>query len=296
MLESNFSEKIHPLTQVYRVVFIAPGFLLALTPVYIALVTEESFSESFWVNLFFLALGGFSIYYGITTRLVTSHDGLRNYYFYPFYAKLSWADLDKINDFGVPMLLCRRKFLGSTIQLSCFIDDWQTSQLVSEIQKYAPQLNIPNELLTRKTIGIRHRPITLILYYLFAYIFCIPLAHLSNISWISPIRLTWLLAMYGSTGGIFGGMLSLTTYNQWLRLQANNKTIKIEKVTKWFYLLPLSGWLILFFIGLISQVLVFGWNYSIPSNKEGLFNIFSMLVGMFQARFIPFIQQNKKQL
>jgi hypothetical protein len=271
---------------------------LTLIPVYTSFVYEESFSENLWGTLFILGLSGFSFYYGTTNRLVTSPDGLRNYYFYPFYAQLSWSDLDQIqiNDFGIVLLLCGKKFLGSTIQLSCFIDDWQTSELVSEIQKYAPQVNIPDELLSRKTIAIWHRPITLILYYLFTFLICVPLAYLSNMSWISPFRFTWTLATYGSMGGICGGMLSLVTYSYWLRVQANiNFSNKIEKVTKWFYLLPLSGWLILLFIGLISQALVFGWNYSIPSNKEGLFNIFSMLVGMFQARFIPFIQQNKKQ-
>ena len=39
-----------------------------------------------------------------------------------------------------------------TIVLSTFVDDWQQSELLDEIKKYAPHVNIPKEELNQKDI------------------------------------------------------------------------------------------------------------------------------------------------
>jgi hypothetical protein len=109
------------------------------------------------------------------------------------------------------------------LELSYFVDDWQTGELVAEIKKYAPQVKIPEDLLAQPQRKIWQRPGMTLLYDVISLFLTIAIILIAYLPYLQPIRFTLLLAGYGFWGGIFGGMMSLFDYSSWLKYQANKK-------------------------------------------------------------------------
>lgn len=305
MQQPNRIEKVHRMNLPNRLLLFIPSLMLASIPVFISAKGDVTnlFHENWWADLFFFSLAGISLHCGLATRLVTSPIGIRDYFFPPLYFTVSWTNLKYIagNPRGVVYLYFKstgtesvfQRLSGNAILLSTFVDDWENSDLIKEIEKYVPQFTFPQQLITQPKLKIWYHPGIILLYYVICFIPSIFLAALSGVFYSSPIGLLLILASLGFMGGIFGGMFSLLRYPNWIAsLQMKSKFAKkIQRVVLFNYLLPFSGWVIVFLLGLIAQFL--GVRYS-GDPGGGIFHFMAFFIGVVQVYYLPYMRQDRK--
>lgn len=297
MNSTNPTTKIHPLILSSRLLLIVPGVLLILMGIFLFFFVEDPSNDKWRVTSSFVVSGSLAIYASFTTRILTSSEGIKYYYFLHFYSKIPWDEIEKFElaRYGDANLIFKKKFFGNAIQLSYFADDWENCELIREIQKYTPHLKVPQWLLSRPKIKFWHRPGAMLLYYIFCIFLAILPITLSEIPFLAPIKFSIFLMPWGSMMGTFGGMTALQGYTPWMNRQRDNKRIdEIGKVARWHYVFPFSGWVITLFLGIIGQAFFIGWQYP-PDNEAKLFKIIAQIVPYFQFLLLPYERTNKNR-
>jgi hypothetical protein len=215
-----------------------------------------------------------------------------------------WKELNSAsqNNFGIVNIDLKilpgkkdwfRVFSNNQLPLSSFIDDWQTSELISEVKKYAPHLQIPVGLLAQPKFKPWQRPGVILVYYLVSLFFLLALISLVGVSFLKPVHFSILQANVGFETGVFGGMLSLLTYSKWIKSNNSEKFFTlISRTVRWNYMLPFSGWIIGFLISLVAQWIFLGWNYTGEAN--GLNGIVA-LIGFLQVGFLPYMKYARQE-
>lgn len=267
--------------------------MLALSPFYMSLVKGAIFND--WrVYTVLVSSGVIACYYGLTTRLIASANGITSYFLYPFHFRFSWKELDFIylEDSGVVYLYWNadekgwfHRIFGGRLQLSLFVDDWKNSEFILELRTYAPHLKISENILTQPKYAIWHRPGVMLFYYLACLIPAFLLAALTNLPFLNPIRITLVLAIWGFVTGIMVGMLSLINYSAWLNRRKNKFIGKIWEMAKRNYSLPFIGWAIAFIFGLLAQGLFTGWGYISQRDEKLLSGINFLLISFILVVF-----------
>lgn len=172
------------------------------------------------------------------------------------------------------------------IPLSQFIENWDNSKLLNDIQKFATHITIPKEIRSRKKIDLRYRTGFLLLYYVFCFSLILLPAAISDL--ISPNYQASLdLAGLGLFSGIIIGMINLWEYNIWLNLQPSLEDVK--KISKIYYLTPLSGWILALLIGILYQTLA---NVYPLYNIEGLIRLIVLVIGASQFKILTTVYQH----
>lgn len=303
MKEVITSRKVYPLTLPFRLLLIVPGILFTLAPIFISLNLGTVFRH--WqVYVFFVVIGGILIYYGLTTFLITSPDGMESYFLFPFHFNLSWKDLEYIylEDSGIVYLFWNtddkkwfQKKFGGRLQLSLFVENWENGELISEIQYRAPHLEIPEKILSQPNHAIWQHSNTMMFFYTFCILFLLPpVTFISGIIYFNSIRFALSLALFGFMGGIFGGMVSLVSFNELLKRRRNKKYLpEIGEMTKWNYVLPFSGWIIPFILGIFIQGKFIGWEQP-PSRTTGMLSYVVLMIAMIlQPLLLPYLSYNR---
>ena len=191
--------------------------------------------------------------------------------------------------FGIVHLVYRsdgsNKFLdklsGQKIQISFFVNNWKENELIQDIRKFAPQATIPPEINNRFEVKTIFRPMVLLLYYLLCMVvLLLPILSIPD-RYFQSFKYAWDLSGFGLMGGIFGGMLTLLEYGAWLDTKPTDKEIRI--IAMILYILPFSGWVIVFITGIFLQQVVAleeGGRYL------GIVNLLALLIGALQFKII----------
>ena len=302
MIEASVPHQVYPLTLPFRLLLIVPGILFVLAPFYIP-VSEGTVFKDWRVYVFFVVIGGILIYYALTTLLITSAEGIRSYFFYPFHFSFLWNELENIylEDSGIVYLFWNtdekkwlHKRLGGRLQLSLFVDDWKNSELIHQICTQPSHLAVNEKILLQPKHALWQHSETMMFYYVICIFTCVPMVFIANMYVLEPIRVTLVAAFLGFMGGTFGGMMALLSYNGALKKRRNQKNLgEIRKLGRWNYVLPFSGWIINFFLGLIVQGLFIGWQSQFTRTQADL-NLIALFATTFiQPMFLPYLSYNR---
>ena len=89
-------------------------------------------------------------------------------------------------------------------------------------------------------------------------------------------------------------MIALPSYNGALKKRRNKKLLsEIRKLGGWNYVLPFSGLIISFFLGLIVQGLFIGWQSQFTRTQVNLHLIALFGVTFIQPMFLPYLSYNR---
>jgi hypothetical protein len=277
------------------------GFLLIVLLAIFGLgasVQDEGFG---WVVFIFAAMIGLS-YGTLSSRITTSAEGIECASF-GIRVKASWDKVEgiNINPYGFINLffkesLYKNKFINvllrplaydRTIQLSPYIDDVASSNLLKDISTYLPNSNLPSFLAANKRSRKKYQKVGAIgLYYLAFLILMLPFAFavggsahyleasgFQNASLISYLMISSLIISL-----MFNGM-SLLGYNA---ETANLKERKLAHKARTFYLSPIVTLLLSFVVGVgIWAGLQFR---SIVVEEDANFVLVAMLLGVVSLR------------
>jgi hypothetical protein len=285
--------KTYHLVKSWRYLLLIPILFLILLPIVFIYLYSAGLSTLAQVVFslgFMMGLASLAIFYGFTNRLVTSPDGIKNYFFHPLNSLIPWGKLERIEKgpFGNVFLTYQAQAnqdtplntISKTLQLDSYIDDWQNSDFVQDLRCYAPQISIPNEILLKRGIAFLYRTSFLLLYFTACIIFLLIPAFIPKEN-IRFVQFAWDMAIYGYLGGSLGGMAQLLGYSVWINSQPDNKYIK-RKATL-LYITPLSAWGMVFILAEIFHVLT---RYEIDKSTIGTFNMIALAIGFAQFSVI----------
>ncbi len=252
--------KTHQLNRNWRYLLIVSGcvglFFFVLLSFFVASTT---LLDTVLTGGLFLLIGGAAIYTAVSSRIVTSPEGLE-YSSLGLRTKVPWSSIQGIhmNESGqvnlltterlywLPVLNALMHALGidQVIQLSPFIDDISTSGLLADIAKYAPTTNVSEFLaLHAKDSKPVHGAGALFLYYFCAFIFGnIPVLavigiakHFQDLGW-QDFNIVGTVVYAGFSFGIFVNAFSLVQYHIETR---NLPPYKTARKARAHYLSPL---------------------------------------------------------
>lgn len=276
---------------------IVPGILLVLIGLFIFFVLDDSSGDNWWIAVLFIGFGCAGVYASSAARLITSAEGIQNYYFFQFHVDIQWEEIKEIyiTERGDVNLLHTKKGAVENVPLSSYVEDWQNNELIKDIQTYAPRLIIPDRILLTPKIKTWHRPGTMMIYYVLCMVFAtITLAPLA-LPFFAPVKNSVIQACWGFVLGTFGGMLALQGYTPWMNRNWRNQRIdEIGKVARWQYVLPFSGWAITLVFGVIAQSLSFELEHP-SSNDERLLKLIIISIPILQTFFLPYMRNNRKR-
>ncbi|HNE06569.1 MAG TPA: hypothetical protein PLT08_18715 [Anaerolineales bacterium] len=262
-----------------------PVFLFSINGIGSSTITELLCSFGF---IFGLAL--LPIFYGLTNKLVTTQFGIENYFFYPFHVLVPWDKLIRvqIGPFGNVFLIAQQKssksvlnVFSQTIQLDSYISNWKDNEFIQDLQQFAPQVSIPDELLHKETVRFPYRTGTFLLYFLACIVFMLVPSILIPKDIIQPIKFAWGFAVFGLLGGALGGMAELLQYSVWLSSKPDETAMK--KVARLLYLTPFSAWLMVFIVGTLFHMAT---GYEVSKDMQGSVNLASLFIGFVQFKIL----------
>jgi len=270
MIDNTAFQKVHRLNLSTRLLLIIPSLLLAamfLTPFFLKWDSGVTIGEIFVLLFFAVCLPGFGVVYAISCRLVTTPDGIETFYWFPFHSFIPWNKIERIEQapFNSVNMICAPKggkSVKQVIPISTFVGDWQGSELVQDIKKYLPQINIPESLFIRKQTIFLHRSGTILIYFALSMTFVlIPLIFLEP--FVSEEYKPHLYnANFGLMFASLGGMEGLLWFGSWRDKQTNFG--KIKQLVALFYLLPFSGYFIVLLLSAIFYMFPFSENVAKP--------------------------------
>ena len=255
--------KVHYLNKSMRFLMIGCGLIVWIIPLmpFLAHATNLGDIRDFIIPLGVVFIASVAcLIYAFGCRLITTAEGIIDYGYYPFHSFKSWKDLERIDigGFGIVFLVFAPKAgrkTNRTISISTYIDDWNESELVTEIRKYAPSLIIPEEFQSRKDVPFIYRSGTLLLYFLVSMFFVLILNGLLPDSiagqyseFIGNLGLGGVLAA-------LGGMEGLLWFGEWR--DAQQDFLAVKKMTLLFYATPISGIVMAYIIYLFFQLFTF---------------------------------------
>jgi hypothetical protein len=176
----------------------------------------------------FIGVGLLSIVYGVSTRIITSPQELTTSSV-GVSIRISWDNIERIenNQFGVVNLILRRPLsygclanwylrlmgLDRLVQISPFVDDWQTSELAKDIQAYAPHATIPPELLNQPVTPAFYRISIILMYYLLSLLLLGPIMALLRSLVEETVGIPVAPLGMGAIGALVAGASSLFVYS-----------------------------------------------------------------------------------
>ena len=289
-----YQEKTYHLRTSWQSLLIIPGVILALLPISLFVIygtRSNTLAELIYVFGFILGLAALPIFYGLTSQLVTTQLGIKNYFFYPFYVLIPWDQLISIQRgvFGNVLLVVQTQsssdwkmnIFSQTIALDSFISDWQNSEFIQDLRYYAPQVVIPVNVFPKKKTPIFYRTGNLLLYFVGSIGFLLIPSIILPKDIIEPVKFAWDFAIFGFLGGALGGMAGLLQYSLWLRNEPDETSIK--RVAILLYLTPFCAWMVIFFIGTAFHLLT---GYETSKNMQGTINLVSFWFGFVQFKIL----------
>ena len=299
--------KTYPLAPSWRNVLIASGLLLALIPVLPFMLNSKltgTIADFVCLFIFVYGFTAISVWYGLRTRLVTSPMGIECYAL-GLLASATWDTAERVdvNAFGIVNLVFSQPYARSRLfswytrglglyrlmQISPFVPDWQTTELLQDIRRYAPHVVIPNELANRPKVLLRYQPSTLIIYYLAALSL---VGILSRIVYLSFPELDWSLGIQGANltlwsmastgwlGGIVGGAATLPDYDSWLRAHMDG----IAQCAAAQYLAPLGGFVIGLSVAALTKLSFTVFAIGAPPRAlAGFLGVAALMLGILQV-------------
>lgn len=285
----------------YMMIGSCTGFLLII----IMLIASGSVSikaEGFgWIFLFWLGMVGLS-YGTLSSKIITSEEKFECVSF-GIRVQATWDKVERvdINPYGFVNLffkepLYKNQFFNAllrplaydrTIQLSPYIEDLATSNLLKDIAKYVPNANIP-EFVVENTSSTRNfqKVGTIGLYYLgfflllvlFAFIFRKGAEYLEASGFHNATLASYIMTTSLMLGLIFNGMRLLGYNAEISKLQDH----EISHKARTHYLTPIVALLLGFVGGVIIWAIL--QSRSIIVEREEDFALVAFLLGAMSLR------------
>ena len=296
-------KQTYKLTSIWHYLLIGScvGFLLI---VFLAMVGNGASAkdEGFgWIVFIFAVMVGLS-YGTLSSKITTSAEGIECVSF-GIRAEATWDKVERIdvNPYGFVNLffkepLFKNKFINAllrplaydrTIQLSPYIDDVASSNLLKDIAKYVPHCNISWFLAENKNARKRYQKVgTIGLYYLGFLMLMVPFAftvggatkYLEASGFHNASLIFYLMNSSIIISLMLNGM-SLLGYNTEIR---SMKDHKIARKARTLYLGPIVTLLLAFVVGLaIAAILQFR---SIVVEEDADFSLAAILLGIVSLR------------
>lgn len=296
-------KQTYKLTWIWHALLIGScaGFLLIVALAMVgnsASMQDEGFC---WIVFIFATMVGLS-YGTLSSRITTSPEGIECFSF-GVRAKVSWDKVERIdiNPYGFINLffkesLFKNQFVNAllrplaydrTIQLSPYIDDVASSNLLKDIAKYVPQNNISWFLADHKNARKNYQKVGVVgLYYLgflllmvpFAFIFGGAAKYLETSGYQNASLIFYLMNSSIIVSLMFNGM-SLLSYNTEIRILKDHK---IASKARTLYLGPIVTLLLSFVVGLvIATILQFR---STVVEEDADFALVAILLGIVSLR------------
>jgi hypothetical protein len=270
-----------------------------------ASVKDEGF---YFIVLFFAGMMGLS-YGTLSSTITTSPEGIECVSF-GIRVKATWDKVERIdaNTYGFVNLffkepLYKNKFINAlfrpfaydrTIQLSPYIDDVASSNLLRDIAKYVPHSNISWFLAENKSPRENYQKVgTIGLYYLGVLILMVPLSfvfagtvHYLEASGIRNMSLILYIMNSSLIISLMFNGASLLGYNS---ETANLKSRKIARKARTLYLGPIVALLLGFVVGIgIWAALQFR---SIVVEEDADFVFVALILGIVSLRVSSSIER-----
>jgi hypothetical protein len=249
-------QKTYFLKTSWRSLIIIPGIILGILPIFLFFIYgigSSTITETICVICLFFIFASVFIFYGLSSRLVTTQFGIEYFFFPPFHFLIPWDYLTSmdIGPFGNVFLLAKPQSfslinsISKRVQIDPYIREWQNSEFIQDLRIYAPQVIIPDEISHKKEYDFLLRTSTLLLFY----ISCIMIVLVPSLLFHFNTKLAWKIATSGLLYSTFSGLAELFQYNLWLN--SNPDDVRIKLSAKLLYLTPISSWIMLFIIGSI---------------------------------------------
>lgn len=292
-------KNIYTIAPIWRYLVIISSIgsvLLFLFPVFIGNFSGKA-SDFIWSALAVGCISGVITYGIITSKVITSPEGIESISF-GIKTIAAWDKVEKvdINSYGFVNLffkeplyknqlingLYRSLASDRIIQLSPYIEDVATSDLLRDIAKYIPNSNVPEFIAKNKRNAQSFQKIGMLgLYYLVFFLLLIPFTFalrkgaehlessgLQNITLISYIITTSLIA------NLFLSGIRLLNYNSEISKLKNQE---ISRKARAYYLSPFITLVMSFVISIIIwAILEFR---SVVITREETFAIVPLLIG-----------------
>jgi hypothetical protein len=266
-------------------------------------------SDFLWAALIVGLISGGFTYGAVTNKIVTSPEGIENVYF-GIKVKASWDKVERvdINSYGFVNLffkesLFKSQFVNSllrplaynrTIQLSPFMDNLATSNLLKDIASYVPNSNIPEFVVEQKTTKKEYQKVgTIGLYYFGWFMVLVVLSFLSRIgsehletAGIANANVISYILIISLMIGLLVNGLGLIGFNAEIADMNEND---ISRKARTHYLSPFVTILLSLLIGI--GILVVLNSRSITVERESNFALVAMLIGAVSQRASSFIER-----
>lgn len=266
-------------------------------------------SDFLWAALIVGVISGSLTYGTVTSRIITSPEGIENVSF-GIKVTASWDKVERvdINSYGFVNLffkepLFKSQFIISllrplayerTIQLSPFMDDLTTSNLLKDIAKYVPNSNIPEFIVEQKPTKNEYQKVgTIGLYYFGWFMVLVILAFLSRkgseyleTAGIANANvISYILTISLMIGLLING-LGLIGFNAEIADMNEND---VSRKTRTHYLSPFVTISLSLLIGI--GILVVLNSRSIIVERESNFALVAMLIAAVSQRTSSFIEK-----
>jgi len=262
-----------------------------------------------WAALIVGLISGCLTYGTVTSKIVTTPEGIENVSF-GIKVKASWEKVERvdINPYGFVNLffkepLFKSQFVNSllrplaydrTIQLSPFMDDLATSNLLKDIEKYVPNSNIPEFVVEQKTTTKEYQKVGAIGLYYFGWFIALGFLavlsrkgseYLETAGMVNANVISYILTISLMIGILVNGLGLLGYSAELAHLNEND----ISRKARTHYLSPPVIILISLLIGMC--ILAVLNSRSIIVENESDFALVAMLIGAVSQRASNFIEK-----
>lgn len=275
--------------------------IIFLLPVFIGNFAGKA-SDFIWSGIIIGGISGALTYGTVTSKIITSPEGIETVSF-GVRVQATWDKVEKvdINPYGFVNLffkesLYKNKLVNSllrplaydrTIQLSPYIDDLATSNLIKDVAKYLPNSNIPEFVAEKKsstknfqkvgTIGLYYLGFFLLLV-LFAFVFRKGAEYLESSGLHNAALVSYTMTTSLMLGLFFNGM-GLLGYNAEISKLPDHE---ISHKARTHYLSPVVALLLGFAGGVIIWAVL--QSRSIIVEREENFALVAFLLGAVSLR------------
>ena len=204
----------------------------------------------------------FFVMYLLGDRLVVDPTGITSYSNFPFRKRFLWIDCLRMekNAFGGYNLFFNansawdRRFnvAAKTVQIYQYMDSGQ-SELLQDIRRYAPQVEIPREAFSSPEIPLAYKPGILLVYYLLFFV-SVFFQTIAGEFFSEIIVFVGQFALFGLAGGLLNGARRLLSYAGWLGSEPPSEAVRRTALI--FYISPITAEVFGAFLGVLIFLLL----------------------------------------
>ncbi len=211
----------------------------------------------------------------------------------------SWENIDRIevSSFGIanlmfkeqpdhtPLLLTLGKGLGyhRMLQLSSYIESAATSELLQEIKRYAPQVDIDNLIQRDANWRSYQKPLVIGAYLLAWMILLVPLAaglrNVAEAAEAAGVVYATLVTSIAGSAALFAVFVSGFGALSAAGALSGASALQIERTTKGYYVAPVVGLLGGFLVGIVVLTVLRVTHLEVQERAYGSFNMLGILMG-----------------